>query len=115
MPDEVKDLELTDEIKDILKKSDRYSDFILLDKPVVFCEFFKDKNFSVVQLHTISLYEANGVKDIVGFCGIVSWKDNKLVSLDHDSYYDDMKVYGYETFPRDGEDDGLDILVGNDW
>ena len=109
------DLKLTDEIKEILKKSDRYKDFILLDEPVVFCEFFKDKNFSVVQLHTISMYEARGKKDIVGFCGLVGWKDNEFVNIDHDSYHKDMKLHGYKTFPRDGEDDGLDILVGNDW
>ena len=43
------------ELKDILIKSDRYKDFILLDKPIIFKELFKDEDFDVVQLHSTQI------------------------------------------------------------
>ena len=40
-----------DELKDILKSSDRYKGFTLLDNPVCFKDMFKGKVFDAVQLH----------------------------------------------------------------
>lgn len=109
---------MNNELKDILKTSDRYEGFTFLDKPVCFKDMFKDKDFDVVQLHSTQIIDiGNGVKDIVGFCGIFRWTDGKIYPLDGDIYYDDFKILGFEEFQNIpmGVNVGIDILVGDDW
>ena len=102
------------ELEKILKESGRYKDFTLLEKPEPFNKFFTDKNYPIVQVHSTQIFETSGKKDIVGFYGQFEWKDNKITSLDGDSYSETMLVFGYEEFDCE-EDIGIDILVGNDW
>jgi len=104
-------------LKSIIKKSNRYSNFILLDSPIPFDELFKDKNFELVQLHSTQIIGKGDIKDIVGFCGVFYWQNNEIIPLDGDSYNKSMMVLGYEMFKNEEENisTGLDILVGNDW
>lgn len=94
----------------ILKNSERYKDFTILENPVSFTELFRNKDFEVVQLHSIELA---GENDVVGFCGVCSWKENVLEPLDGDSYYAEMPVFGYATWSNKEQniEKGLDILV----
>ena len=102
---------MTEELKDILAANERYSDFTLLDSPVPFSEWAKDKDFPAVQVHDTTVYEWDGGADIVGFAGAFAWEDNQITSLDGDTYNPDMPVIGYEKF-----DGGVDILVkGGEW
>ena len=100
-------------LKKLVKTNERYKDFTLLECPVRFKDMQADNDIDVVQLHDI--YPC-GDNEIVGFCGICSWKDNILTSLDGDSYTDEMLVYGYSWFTNEEEGitKGLDILV-EDW
>ena len=88
------------------KNLPRYEDFIEI-KPTPFNILFKDRDFETVQLHSIE--PLNDLSDIIGFVGAISWLNNELKSLDGDSYYPEMLVYGYKE-----TDEGLDILV-KDW
>lgn len=108
---------MTEELKNILVNSDKYKDFTLLDKHVKFNEFFKDKDIDCVQVHSTQIISYPGGKDIVGFCGQFSWKNNEIKSLDGDNYSPHMTVFGYEWFENEEEgiQKGIDILVGNDW
>lgn len=102
---------MTEGLKAILAANERYSDFTLLDSPVPFSEWAKDKNYPTVQVHDTTVYEWDGGTDIVGFAGVFAWEDNRLTSLDGDTYNPDMPVIGYEEF-----DGGVDILVkGGEW
>lgn len=107
------------ELIDILKNSDRYKKFIFLDKPVCFKDMFKDRNFDTVQLHSTQIIDiGNGMKNIVGFCGVFKWADGKITPLDGDTYYDDFNVLGFEEFNYEKNGmklKGIDVLVGNDW
>lgn len=104
------------ELKEIIKNSDRYNKFTLLDEPISFEELFKDENFDCVQLHSTHIFSyKNGVQDIVGFCGVFSWINNDIKSLDGDSYSDNFKVIGYERFTTQDKDKCIDILVDDDW
>lgn len=105
---------------DALKKSERYSDFTLLNAPVEFCKFAEGKNYPVVQVHDatpISSITNKGTSEenpeIIGFCGAFSWINGKLDSLDGDTYSEHMPVLGYSEFEID-EKVCLDILV-SDW
>ena len=89
-------------------KQERYKDFTLLSNPIPFYDWADGEDFELVQLHSLM---PSGENDIVGFCGIFSWKNNKLKNLDGDSYDEKMLVYGYHLF----EDNKVDILVGDDW
>ena len=105
-------------ILSIIKKEDRYKDFTILEKSIKFKDLFKDVDFDVVQLHSTQVYELkNGEKDIVGFCGLFKWKNNKIKPLDGDSYYDGFAVIGYKKFTNeeDGINSGIELLVGDDW
>ena len=102
------------ELEQILKDSERYNTFILFQKPEKFCEYFKNKDYYVVQTHSTEVFKISGKKDIVGFCGQFGWKNNMITPLDGDSYSKTMSVYGYEEFDCD-EGKGLDILVGDEW
>jgi len=95
-------------LKSIVKNNERYQDFILLETPVRFKDMQANVDAKVVQLHSIELC---GENDIVGFCGVFSWKNNKLTSLDGDCYSDETPVYGYSWFRDEEGDECLDILV----
>ena len=103
------------DLKTLKENNERYKDFIILDNPVKFCELFDSKKYTCipcVQLHCIDTC-CNNYTDIVGFCGEFKWENGKIISLDHDSYYDDTLVYGYSWFNRDDKL-MLDILV-DEW
>lgn len=107
------------ELKKIIKHSERYKDFILLDNPISFKDFFKDKDFDVVQIHSGEMFDVPGEKEktIVGFCGMFSWQNNILKPLDGDIYSPSMDIIGYKEFSNEEEkiNTGLDILVGDEW
>lgn len=98
------------ELKKILET--KYASFNLLDEPVPFDILMKDKDFKRIQVYSTEIVDEN---EIVGFCGVFSWKDNKLEPLDGDSYNSHMTVYGYEEWSCDLIQECLNILVGNDW
>ena len=100
--------------KDVVKANDRYSSFIILKEPVSFLKLFQGKDIPCVQLHSIEMCSFDDTAGIVGFCGSFSWINDRIKSLDGDSYTTSMNVYGYEWFDHDGEK-CLDILVGEDW
>lgn len=106
-------------LKDIIKNIDRYKNFTLLDKPIKFKDLYKDENIELVQIHSIESFNIQGTdkKDIVGFCGVFKWENNNIISLDGDSYSENMKVLGYDWWSNEDEhiEKGLDILVGEDW
>ena len=102
------------ELEKILKESERYKGFTLLEKPEPFNKHFAGKSYPIVQVHSTEIFEvSSGKKDIVGFYGQFEWKNNKITPLDGDSYSETMLVLGYEEFDCD-EGKGIDILVGND-
>lgn len=104
------------ELKEIIKNSDRYNKFTVLSTPISFKELFKNENFDCVQLHSTHIFsDKNGVKDIIGFCGVFSWIDNIIKPLDGDSYNDSLKVLGYERFSTQDENNCIDILIEDDW
>lgn len=98
------------ELKKILET--KYASFNLLDEPVPFDVLMKDKDFKLIQVYSTEIDSAN---DIVGFCGEFAWKDNKLEPLDGDSYNPHMTVYGYKEWSCNLIQEGLNILVGEDW
>ena len=87
-------------------QDERYKRFVILDNPVEFKDLFIDHDIPCVQLH--SLHAVDNI--IVGFCGVFKWENNEIIPLDGDSYNKHVLVYGYEWF-----DQGIDILVGDDW
>lgn len=102
---------MTEELKAILAANERYSDFTLLDVPVPFSTWAKDKDYPTVQVHDTTVFKWYDGVDIIGFVGVFKWEDNQLTSLDGDTYNPDMPVIGYEEF-----EDGVDILVkGGEW
>ncbi len=105
---------LSKEAIEILKTNDRYKGFTLLKDPQSFIELFEGQDIPCVQIHTAQVYNNGDKKGIVGFCGAFKWEDNKIISLDGDSYTIGMTVFGYEWF---NDDSGrcLDILVGDNW
>ena len=108
---------MLNELRDILSNSERYKSFTMLSEPKPFNELFKDKNFDCVQLHSTQIYECGDKKNIVGFCGTFSWKDNFLESLDMDAYSESVEVIGYEYFNNEnaGIKKGVEILVEEEW
>lgn len=104
------------ELKEIIKNSNKYNGFKLLDKPAPFKELFNNEKFDCVQLHSTQIiFYDNGTKDIIGFCGAFSWIDNIVKSLDGDSYNDDFIVVGYKRFESQDGDKCIDVFVGEDW
>lgn len=99
----------------IIQSKYSYKDFLILDKPAMFCELFAGQNIPCVQVHSIQVIQVCGnAPDIVGFCGVFKWNDDEIISLDGDSYSQSTIVYGYSWFSN-GKDKCLDILVGEDW
>ncbi len=108
---------ISDEAMAVLKRDNRYAGFTLLDKPVPFCELFKNKSIPVVQLHSLEIFDiGKDLRDIVGYCGAFSWKDGNIESLDYDSYTKKTPVFGYSWFKnKNYKEYCLDILVGDEW
>ena len=102
------------DIQNIVANHERYQGFTILDTPTPFKELYKDKDINLVQVHTAT---PAGDNDIVGFCGVFEWKDNTLISLDGDSYDENMLVLAYSVFqtPETASGQAMDILVGEDW
>lgn len=94
-----------------LHNRERYKGFTYLDTPKEFCKLMKDKDYDTVQVHAT---DPIGDDDIVGFCGVFSWKNNVLTPLDGDSYNQNVLVYGYSEFTANNEK-CIDILVGENW
>ena len=102
---------MTEELKSVLAANERYADFKILDTPVPFAEWAKDKSYGEVQVHDTTLYKFDYGTDIIGFVGVFEWKDNALTPLDGDTYNELMPVIGYEE-----DEDALHILVeGGKW
>ena len=102
--------------KEVIRNNDRYKDFTIYDAPILirpFSEIFKDKDIDLVQVHSIETYNTEENIDIVGFIGSFSWIDNRLKSIDGDSYDENMLIYGYNWWsnPYIRIDKALDILV----
>ena len=98
------------EIQDIINTIERYNGFIILDEPTPFSIWRENQDEEYVQVHDM---DTCGGDTPVGFCGVFKWENNKLVSLDNDTYWKDMLVYAYSYWEHDGIK-GLDILV-EDW
>lgn len=98
---------MTEQLKEILDRNERYKNFTYLEEPIPFNVLFKRKRIKEVQVHSSTIYHDS----IVGFCGRFKLKDGKIVPLDFDSYNDDMRVIGYEWTDKGM----LDILVEGDW
>ena len=96
--------------RDIIESDKRYNDFTIVDDPVRFTEMFAGQDISYVEV--FSIWNLSG-EPAGYFCGAFQWKDNDIISLDGDSYEDDMVVYAYKWIP-DGEDNALLICV-YDW
>jgi hypothetical protein len=102
---------MTEELKAILAADTRYADFKILDTPVPFAEWAKDKYYPTVQVHDTTVHKWYDEVDILGFVGVFKWEDNALTPLDGDTYNELMPVIGYKEFY-----DGVDILVkGGEW
>lgn len=102
-------------LKEVLAGLERYKNFTIMDTPQPFNEFAFNKDIDVVQVHSADIYDVDDHKDIIGFCGQFSWKNNELTSLDHDSYNKKTIVLGYSWWSKKDIPVGLDILVGDDW
>lgn len=101
------DLYIENGLIPVWREHRRYKEFTEMITPTPFNTLFKDKDYNIVQLHSIE--PLNDLSDIIGFVGSISWIKNRLTPLDGDSYYPEMLVYGYK------ETGGiLDILV-KDW
>lgn len=106
------------ELRAIIKNSDRYKDFTLLDEPIVFRDLFPGEDFDCVQVHSTQTFDLpNGGKDIIGFAGVFKYIGGIVSSLDRDSYSDTFQVIGYERFDNEayGVKNGIEVLVGKGW
>ncbi len=90
----------------------RYQDFTILNNPVLFNEFARDKNIDCVQPHVIISAKD---KTFITWAGSFEWKNNELNSLDGDCYNETMKILAYEWFENKeiNIECGLDIIVDN--
>ena len=87
---------------DRIKNNPRYSDFTYFENPIMFNEYFKDKDYDTVQI--IDIRPISDIyPDPIGFVGKFEWKSNTITSLDGDSYTEHMPIYGYHEFEHDGQ------------
>lgn len=85
-----------------IKNNPRYEDYIFLDEPVWFEEYFNDKDYPIVQIHDINPISSR-LPDPIGFVGRFRWKANEIISLDGDSYTSHMLIYGLDEFEYEGQ------------
>jgi len=92
------------------ENKDRYKDFVILDNPVPFNEFAKDKNIDCVQPHIIISHQG---KTFITWAGSFEWKNNEINSLDGNCYDETMNILAYEWFENKEENVncGLEIIV----
>lgn len=97
------------EIRDRINSNSRYKNFTLLDSPVAFKDFDCGDIVDIVQVHSVQPV----LDDIVGFMGAFAFRYGEIISLDGDSYFENMLVYGYEWWENEDEGiaKGLDILT----
>lgn len=117
---------LVEEIKQIIKKNlrypieeiistehnkNRYGSFeTFVTGPIPFNEVFKDQDINTVKVHSIiSLKD----EEVIMYCGVFEWRENNIISLDGDTYNEDMEVLAYKWSVD--EKTKLDIIVGDDW
>ena len=93
-----------------IKKNKRYKNMHFLENPEMFHVIFRNRDYDVVQIHSASRIKEDS-DEIIGFCGVFKWKDNEITSLDHDSYFKEMPVIGFEEFIDSSGTKCLDILV----
>ena len=93
-----------------LKESDRYKNFVFFSERMWFDEYFKDKEYDVVQIHDMWVVP-NEEGNISGFSGKFSWDGNDVTPLDGDSYRKHMPIRGFEEFKDIENTNCLDILV----
>lgn len=104
----------------IAKTNKRYDDFVFIEDSLFFSgstntpfsTFAKDDSYHIVQVYDLSIIPS--ADDIVGFAGQFRWENNKITSLDDDSYNPDMTMWGYEIFRDDDGNTCLTILTC-DW
>lgn len=102
----------------IAENNERYDDFVFIKDSfsgstnVPFSTFAKDDNYYIVQVYDLTI--APNADDIAGFAGQFRWENNKLTSLDGDSYNSDMTIWGYKIFRDDDEATCLNVLTC-DW
>ena len=102
----------------IAENNKRYDDFVFIKDSfsdstnIPFSAFAKDDNYHIVQIYDLSLI--SDADDIVGFAGQFRWENNKITSLDGDSYNPDMTIWGYEIF-RDDDGNTCLTVLSNDW
>lgn len=101
---------ITQIVRELVNKVDRYSNFTVLNKPVPFNKAFSGMDIPIVQVHMV---DSENISEICGFCGGFEWVGDRLRPLDGDSYDPEMLVYGYNWFMCECGN-GLDILV-SDW
>ena len=103
--------ETFEELKQRVLNSERYKDFIFLEKPTEFdkTDLFSDK-YAEIQLKDVRKIPGYPYPDVVGFCGVFEIESGEIVSLDGDSYDPQMIVVGYQEFTHDNET-CLDLLT----
>lgn len=69
--------------------------------------FDTERNITEVLTHDVDLIQINDLTDNLGYAGDIAWKDGKVVSLDGDTYIQDMKIKGYKVW----DDGSMSILV----
>lgn len=106
---------MSEELKGILQKDDKYGSFIILDKPIKFSELFKNRDIQYIQLYKMITSEQELNQNIteVIFVGIFQWINNEVYSLDKGSYSKDMIVVGYSWY-KDDVRRFLEILIKSD-
>ena len=105
---------MDEKLRELVEKSG-YTHFTFVNKPIPFNDMYRDNDIEIVELVSAGTYELKGEKGIVGFCGKFKWLSNKIISLDYDTYNEDMLVLGYHWFKNKEDIDCLSLLVGNDW
>lgn len=100
---------MTDKVREHIKSSVRYKHFTILDNPTSLNELCEGKEKVYVALHDIRPIPDTDY--IIGFCGVIEYRNGEIYPLDGDSYSKDMKIWGYEWFDCDEYDNAVDILV----
>lgn len=102
----------------IAENNERYNDFIPITDPfsgptnTPFSTYFKNDRYHIVQVYDLSIIPS--ADDIVGFAGQFRWENDKITSLDGDSYSPDMTIWGYEIC-RDDDGNTCLTVLSNDW
>lgn len=72
--------------------------------------FDTERNIAEVLTHDVDSIQINDLTDDLGYVGNIAWKDGKVVSLDGDTYIQDMKIKGYKVW-----DDGTMSILVYEW